>query len=202
MFYPVLPDADWIERLVPCGVQFVQLRLKDAGPDDIARQIDRSLAVCAAHQCVLVVNDYWRAAIKAGAPFVHLGQEDLVGARLDVIKASGIGLGLSSHDGPERRTALAADPHYIALGPVYETKLKKMKWEPQGLERVSHWRRSMACPLVAIGGITLERADAVMEAGADMIAVVTDLVTSPEPEKRTADWVAWAERRQQSSQGR
>jgi len=189
-FYPVLPDVTWLERLVPLGVRFVQLRLKDAPEAEVRRQIARAMALCTEHGAQLVVNDYWQAAIDLGADFVHLGQEDLADADLTAIREAGIRLGVSSHDRAELAAAVAAAPDYVALGPIYETKLKKMKWAPQGLERVSLWKQAIPCPLVAIGGITLERAPDVLAAGADSIAVVTDLVTHPDPEARTREWLA------------
>jgi thiamine-phosphate pyrophosphorylase len=188
-FYPVLPDIDWLERLVPLGVRFVQLRLKDAPETEVRRQISRAMALCAAHGAQLVVNDYWRAAIKLGADFVHLGQEDLAAADVPAIRQAGIKLGVSTHDHDELAKALAVEPDYVALGPIYETKLKKMKWAPQGLARVRDWKDAAPCPLVAIGGITVERAPDVLAAGADSIAVVTDLVTHPDPEARTREWL-------------
>lgn len=189
-FYPVLPDITWLERLVPRGVRFVQLRLKDVPQDEVRRQITRSLELCSEHGAQLVVNDYWREAIELGADFVHLGQEDLAAADLPAIRAAGIRLGISTHDRAELATALAAGPDYVALGPIYETKLKVMKWAPQGLDRVRAWKAAIPCPLVAIGGITVERAPEVLAAGADSIAVVTDLVTAPHPEARTREWLA------------
>lgn len=189
-FYPVLPDITWMERLVPLGVRFVQLRLKDAPEREVRDQITRAMTLCAHHGAQLVVNDYWQAAIDLGADFVHLGQEDLAAADVPAIRQAGICLGVSSHDRAELAAALAASPDYVALGPIYETKLKKMKWAPQGLERVRAWKQAMPCPLVAIGGITVERAPEVLAAGADSIAVVTDLVTHPDPEARTREWLA------------
>lgn len=188
-FYPVLPDVTWLERLVPLGVRFVQLRLKEVPPAQMRAQIARALEVCAAHGAQLVVNDHWREAIELGADFVHLGQEDLAGADVPAIRAAGIRLGISTHDGAELATALAAEPDYVALGPIYETRLKVMKWAPQGLERVRAWRAALQCPLVAIGGITVARAPAVLAAGADSIAVVTDLITHPDPEARSREWL-------------
>jgi len=189
-FYPVLPDIGWLERLVPLGVRFIQMRLKDAPQDEVRRQIARAMALCAEHGAQLVVNDYWREAIELGADFVHLGQDDLVGADVPAIRAADIRLGISTHDRAELATALAAGPDYVALGPIYETKLKVMKWAPQGLDRVRAWKAAIPCPLVAIGGITVERAPEVVAAGADSIAVVTDLVTAPDPEARTREWLA------------
>ena len=84
----------------------------------------------------------------------------------------------------ELLNALDATPDYVALGPIYETTLKKMPWSPQGLERIGEWKARFACPLVAIGGITLERAPAVLAAGADAIAVVSDVLRAPDPNER------------------
>lgn len=194
-FYPILPDAAWIARLVPLGVRTAQLRVKDAEPDLLRREIAQSLAVCAAHGCQLIVNDHWREAIDLGAGFVHLGQEDLAAADLAAIRAAGLRLGVSTHSVGELETALAARPDYVALGPVYETTLKVMKWAPQGLARLGEWRKRLAgagfsIPLVGIGGVTLERAPGVFAAGADSIAVVSDVVGSADPEGRTRAWLA------------
>lgn len=193
LFYPIVPDLDWMRRLVPLGVKTIQLRLKNATADEIDRQIRASLDVCRIHGCQLIVNDYWRQAIAAGADFVHLGQEDLAEADIRAIKGAGLKLGLSSHDHAELDTALAAKPDYVALGPIWETKLKAMKWEPQGLDRVTDWKsRIGALPLCAIGGITPERAPSVVAAGADSIAVITDFFTHPDPEARVRQWIEWA----------
>ena len=191
-FYPVLPDFEWLERLVPLGLKMVQLRLKDAEAREITRQIAVSLELCAAHDCQLIVNDYWREAIELGADFIHLGQEDLAGADLNAIRAAGLKLGISTHSHEELDIALKAGPDYVALGPVYETKLKKMKWPPQGLGRVSEWKSLIRCPLVAIAGITVERAPDVLAAGADSLAVVTDVVTHENPQARVREWLEFA----------
>ncbi len=189
-FYPVLPDAGWVARLVPLGVKTIQLRIKGAPPGIVREEIRRSLGLCAEHGCQLIVNDYWREAIDLGATYVHLGQEDLIAADVPAIKRAGLKLGLSTHSLEELAKALAARPDYVALGPIYETKLKAMSWAPQGLARIGEWKRMINCPLVAIGGITLERAPDVFAAGADSIAVVTDIVINPDPEKRVKDWLA------------
>lgn len=189
-FYPILPDGSWVERIAAQGAKLIQLRVKDAPPEQIEAEIARGLAAAARHGCQLVVNDYWHEAIRLGADFVHLGQEDLAGADLAAIRAAGLKLGISTHSPEELEGALAADPDYVALGPIYETKLKVMPWRPQGLGRIGEWRARIACPLVAIGGITLERAREVLTAGASSAAVVTDIVASRDPEQRTRDWIA------------
>jgi len=195
VFYPIVPDLAWLERLVPLGVKTIQLRLKDAAPERVRHEISESLKVCARHGCQLIVNDYWRDALALGADYVHLGQEDLAEADVGAIHAKGVRLGISTHSEEELAIALAAKPDYVALGPIYETKLKVMKWAPQGLARLAEWKgRIGPLPLVAIGGITPERADGVVAAGADSIAVITDFFTHPDPVARVRQWVAWAGR--------
>jgi thiamine-phosphate pyrophosphorylase len=189
-FYPVLPDAAWVARIAGQGAKFIQLRVKDAPPERIEREIAQALAVAARHTCLLVINDYWREAIRLGANFVHLGQEDLAQADLGAIREGGLKLGISTHSPGDLVAALAAEPDYVALGPIYETKLKKMPWAPQGLAKIGEWRAKIGCPLVAIGGITLERVPEVLAAGASSAAVVTDIVASEDPEQRTRDWIA------------
>jgi thiamine-phosphate pyrophosphorylase len=189
-FSPVLPDAAWVARIAGQGAKFIQLRLKDMPPPAIKTEIAGALEVASAHGCQLVVNDYWREAIELGADYVHLGQGDLVGADLGAIRAAGIRIGISTHSHAELDAALAAEPDYIALGPIYPTKLKVMPWQPQGLDRIGEWRARIHCPLVAIGGITLERTPEVLAAGASSAAVVTDIVMSDDPELRTKAWIA------------
>ncbi len=193
VFYPIVPDIGWMRRLVPLGVQTIQLRLKDAAEAEVRRQILESLEICIRHGCQLIVNDYWREAIAAGADYIHLGQEDLAAADIPTIKAAGVKLGISTHNEEELAIALAAEPDYVALGPIYETKLKVMPFGPQGLDRVRLWKdRLGSTPLCAIGGITPDRAPGVVAAGADSVAVITDFFTHPDPEARVRQWLAWA----------
>ena len=122
---------------------------------------------------------------------MHLGQEDLADADLSAIRQAGLRLGLSTHDHRELATALEANPDYVALGPVYQTILKKMKWAPQGLERLAEWKKRVGQrPLVAIGGLNPERLAGVFDHGADSAAVVTDIIRNADPEARTRDWLA------------
>ncbi len=190
-FYPIVPDARWVERIAPLGIGCVQLRIKDAGPKDVRHAIRASLAACRASGCQLIVNDYWREAIDEGADYIHLGQEDLAMADLDLIRRTKVRFGLSTHDEAELDVALAARPDYIALGPVFPTTLKVMRFAPQGLDRVGQWKRRIgAIPLIAIGGITLERAAEVYAQGADSISVVSDVTSNPDPEARIRAWLA------------
>ena len=130
-------------------------------------------------------------AIDEGCNFVHLGQEDLAEADLPAIRRAGCRFGLSTHDENELDLALATHPDYIALGPVFPTTLKQLDWAPQGVSRVTTWKKHVgAVPLVAIGGLTPERAQLVLAAGADSAAVSTDVLGHRDPEARTREWAA------------
>ncbi|MGX9181956.1 thiamine phosphate synthase [Mesorhizobium sp. BHbdii] len=190
-FYLIVDSAAWIERLVPLGVKLVQLRIKDKDEASLRQEIRASKTVCESHGCQLVVNDYWRLAIDEGCDFIHLGQEDLAAADVKAIRRAGLRLGLSTHDDAELETALAAEPDYIALGPIYPTTLKAMKWAPQGLDRIAVWKQRVGnLPLVAIGGLTVERLAGVFAQGAQSAAVVTDIIRNARPEVRVLKWLA------------
>lgn len=190
-FYPIFDSADWIARMLPEGMRLVQLRVKDRPEAAVQVEIRRARDLCAGAGVTLVVNDYWRLAIEEGCDAVHLGQEDLDGADRAAIRRAGLRLGVSTHDAAELDRALALDPDYVALGPVYPTILKAMKWGPQGLERVAAWKaRVGSLPLVAIGGMTVERAAGVLAAGADVVSVVTDITLCPDPAARLRAWLA------------
>jgi thiamine-phosphate pyrophosphorylase len=190
-FYPVVDSADWVDRLTGAGARLIQLRLKDKDGASVVRATRAALAFCGKAGAVLVVNDHWRVAIDEGAPYVHLGQGDLDGADLGAIRKAGVKLGLSTHDDKELARALALDPDYVALGPIYPTILKAMAFAPQGLARIGDWKRLIgAIPLVAIGGLNVERAKLCLAAGADVAAVVTDITLHPDPEARAREWIA------------
>ncbi|MBD3626258.1 MAG: thiamine phosphate synthase [Rhodobacteraceae bacterium] len=189
-FYPIFDSPGWLDRLLPLGVKLVQLRIKDAAPGALARDIAIARALCESHGAVLVVNDHWQQAIDARCSWVHLGQEDLDDADIPAIRRAGIRLGISTHDHAELDRALALAPDYVALGPVYPTILKKMKWHRQGLERVAEWKRLIGdIPLVAIGGMSVERAQGAFDAGADIVSAVTDITLNPAPEDRLRAWI-------------
>src|SRR3984957_13757239 len=189
-FYPVVDSVAWVARLALLGVGTIQLRAKGLDDCDALQTVTDAIDIIRGTPAKLVVNDYWRAAIMAGARHLHLGQEDLADADLKAIRNAGITLGLSTHDDDELETALRADPDYIALGPIFPTTLKSMRFAPQGIPKITEWKRRIGnIPLVAIGGIKLEQAAAIFAAGADSIAVVSDVTQNPEPDARVRAWL-------------
>jgi len=188
-FYPVVDSVAWVARLAKLGVGTIQLRAKEFSHADAVKIVREALAACTGAK--LVVNDYWQAAIDAKAQHLHLGQEDLVDADVAAIRRAGLTLGLSTHDDAELETALKHKPDYVALGPIYPTTLKVMRFGPQGLDKITTWKKRIgALPLVAIGGITLECAPAIYAAGADSIAVVSDVTLNADPDARVRAWLA------------
>jgi thiamine-phosphate pyrophosphorylase len=188
--YPIVETAGWVARLLPLGVRLVQLRIKDRPAAEVRSEIREAKALCARAGAQLVVNDYWQLAMAEECDFVHLGQGDLDTADLTVLRKAGIKIGISTHDHAELERALALEPDYLALGPIYPTLLKVMPWSPQGLERITEWKRRIGIiPLVAIGGLTVDRLPRVFAAGADVAAVMNDIVRSPDPVTRTREWL-------------
>lgn len=189
-FYPIFDHVDWLERMLPLGVKFVQLRIKNQPQNEVHRQLAHGQTLCQKFGAALVVNDYWQTAIDIGSPWLHLGQEDLDTADVAAVRKAGIRLGISTHDEEELERALSHDPDYVALGPIYPTILKKMKWHQQGLPRLGEWRERIgATPLVGIGGMSVDRAAGVFAAGADIVSVVTDITLNADPEARLQEWL-------------
>ncbi len=190
-FYPIVDSAAWVARLVVVGARLIQLRVKERTQAEIRAQTRAALAFCRQSGAQLIVNDYWEIAIDEGADFIHLGQTDLDGADMRHIRGRGLRVGISTHDHAELDRALSFDPDYVALGPIYPTILKAMAFAPQGLERIGEWKRLVGeRSLVAIGGISLERAALCLAAGADSAAVVTDITLNVDPEGRAKAWLA------------
>lgn len=189
-FYPIFDSFEWLQRLVPLGIKLVQLRIKNENEESVKAQIMQAKALCERYECQLVINDYWQLAIELGCDFIHLGQEDLDEADIDAIKAAGIKLGISTHCEEELERALLLAPDYIALGPVYPTILKKMKWQQQGIEKLTLWKYRIGnIPLVAIGGMTIERSVGAFDAKADSVAAVTNITLNESPEQQVIAWL-------------
>jgi thiamine-phosphate pyrophosphorylase len=189
-FYAIVDSVAWVARLTRLGVGTIQLRAKNLNDADALAIVREALAVTKGTATRLVVNDYWRAAIEAKAQHLHLGQEDLVDADLKAIRAAGLTLGVSTHDDEELAIGLAAKPDYVALGPIFPTTLKSMRFAPQGIPKITEWKRRVGkIPLVAIGGIKFEQSAAIFAAGADSIAVVSDVTQNADPDARVRQWI-------------
>jgi len=189
-FYPVVDSVAWVARLTKLGAGTIQLRAKDLDDTAALAIVKEALAVTKGTPTRLVVNDYWRAAIDAGAQHLHLGQEDLAEADVPAIRRAGLTLGVSTHDEDELDNALRQKPDYIALGPIFPTTLKAMRFAPQGIERITAWKLDIGdIPLVAIGGIKLEQAEMIFAAGANSIAVVSDVTQNADPDARVRAWL-------------
>jgi thiamine-phosphate pyrophosphorylase len=174
------------------GAKFLQLRAKHAAGgwllDTAADLVQRARPAGA----IVIVNDRADIARLAGADGVHLGQDDLGphGAR-DVVGCDAI-VGLSTHTTEQIDAALTQPISYLAIGPVFDTTTKATGYTAVGLERVRHaarLARTRQLPLVAIGGIALESAAEVIEAGADAVAVIGDLLSTGDPERRVRAYV-------------
>lgn len=190
-FYLIIDSARWLPRLLPLGLKLVQIRVKSADETLRRREIAESVALCKRAGAMCVVNDHWREAIETGAEWVHLGQEDLDGGvDFPALRRAGIRFGLSTADRDELDRALSFDPHHVALGPIWSTATKDTRSGPVGLDRLAEWRKIAGRPVVAIGGISLERGKSVFEAGADSLAVISDVLSNSNPEGRLTAWLA------------
>ena len=146
-FYPVVPNARWVQRLLDWGVRTIQLRAKaaDLDAEDIAWEVRTAIeAGRRVPGAQVFINDHWQLALDHAAYGVHLGQEDLDTAGIEALRDAGIRLGLSTHTPAELARAKAVQPSYLAIGPVYPTTLKVMPYEPVGLERLKLWVKDAA----------------------------------------------------------
>ena len=197
-FYPVVPTAAWVARLLGWGVRTIQLRIKaaDHTPAEISAQVIAAIeAGKAVPGAQVFINDHWQLALAANAYGVHLGQEDLDTANIETLRRAGIRLGLSTHTPAELARAKAVQPSYLAIGPIYPTTLKVMPYEPVGLERLAAWAKLAApYPVVAIGGISLDRLPGVMACGVDGAAVVSAVTLAADPHQAALNGLKMAQK--------
>ena len=190
-FYPVVPSAEWVERLLGWGVRTIQLRIKasDHTPDEVAAEVRAAIAAGSKVPGAQVfINDHWQVALAAGAYGVHLGQEDLDTADIEALRSAGVRLGLSTHTPAELARAKAVQPSYLAIGPIYPTTLKVMPYAPVGLENLAAWAKlATPYPVVAIGGISLERMPGVLACDVDGVAVVSAVTLAANPQQAALD---------------
>ncbi len=184
--YPVVDNAEWLERLLPLGITTIQLRAKDLAGDELEAEISKAIQIADKYNARLFINDYWQLAIKHKAYGVHLGQEDLDSADIDAISKAGLRLGISTHCYYEVARAHAISPSYLACGPVYHTESKQMPWIPHGVENLSYWNKAMdEYPWVAIGGINMERIAEIAQIQVSGIAMISAITQAENPEEST-----------------
>lgn len=187
-FYPILDAgllarrgvglAEFAEQLRDAGVGVVQYRDKEGSREQVARNAALLRSVFAGSGCLLILNDYAEIAAAAGWDGVHLGQGD--GSPEEARKALGPGkiIGVSTHNEEQLAAADAGCADYIAIGPVFATSTKDDADPVIGLDGVRRLRALTKKPLVAIGGITRANCRAVVEAGADAVAVISELLAA------------------------
>ena len=179
--YPVVDSSSWLEKLIPQGVQCIQLRIKNSSGKVLEEEIKRSVYLAKKYGITLFINDYWELAIRFGAEGIHLGQEDLLDADIAKIHQAGLFLGVSTHCYYEVARAHALSPSYIACGPIYHTTSKIMPFQPQGIQQLQRWRRTLHYPLVAIGGINLERLPEVLQSGVEGVSLISAITKADNP---------------------
>ncbi len=190
--YPVVPSAEWIEKLLPLGVGTIQLRVKDKSTEQTEAEIAHAVAASRRYGARLFINDYWQLAIRHGAYGVHLGQEDLDVADIAAIRAAGLRLGVSNHSYYELARAHGLRPSYLALGPIFPTATKAMKFADQGLDQLRLWSELLrpGYTLCAIGGIDRTRAPAVLATGVGSCALVSAITQADDYRAATAALLA------------
>lgn len=181
--YPVVDSVEWLEKLLSLGIKTIQYREKHLQGDELESAIIAAITIGRTYQARLFINDYWQLAIKHQAYGVHLGQEDLAEADLVAIKNSGIKLGVSTHGHYEMLKVKLYRPSYLAVGAIFPTRTKDMTGQIQGLKTLNDLvKLNPDIPMVAIGGITIDKANSVANTGVGSIAVVTAITEADDYE--------------------
>ncbi|MBK4765404.1 MAG: thiamine phosphate synthase (plasmid) [Pantoea sp. Brub] len=197
--YPIVDSSIWLMKLLDLGVKTLQIRIKERSEKVLNQEIETAVLLSHKYDARIFINDYWQLAIKYNAYGVHLGQEDMEHADMYAILKSGMRLGLSTHNESELLTALTWNPSYIALGHIFHTKTKRMLSRPQGLEQLMYLANKIKhIPTVAIGGITLDRLEAVLKCGVGGISVINAIIGNLDWRKNTIKFLqkiqSWEEK--------
>jgi len=191
--YPIVDRAAWIERLAPGGVKLIQLRAKDLTGEKLDAEVTQAIELGRRHTIRVIINDAWETALRLGAYGVHLGQDDLGGVDFTALHKAGLRLGISTHNAEEIARAKRFQPSYVAIGTLFPSPSKTFSHEALGLEKFSRLQGLCPRPVVAIGGITLERSPEVFNAGADIVSVISDITAAENPEQQMRAWRTYLE---------
>ncbi|MCD6212772.1 MAG: thiamine phosphate synthase [Sulfurovum sp.] len=186
--YPVVDRAYKLEALYQAGITTAQLRTKDKFKGQaLEDEVIEAIKISKHYKARFFLNDFWELGIKHKVYGIHLGQEDIQEADVEAIYRAGIRLGISTHTRDEIEIAMAFEPSYLAIGPIYEPISKKLTYDPVGIEDLKHWAKNVTYPIVAIGGITIENIkDVAQTKAASGIAMISDVLEGGEvSQKRT-----------------
>jgi thiamine-phosphate pyrophosphorylase len=182
------------EMLTESGVRLIQIRDKQASARAVFEASKGLVARLSSKDVRVIVNDRPDIAAMVGAGGVHVGQDDFPVEAARACCGGGLWVGVSTHNPEQFQLAMATSADYIAAGPIFPTATKENPDPVVGLELIRAARQLTRKPLVAIGGITVQSAESVYRAGADSIAVVSDLLSAPNPALRAEEYIAIAER--------
>jgi len=181
--------TEFVKRLLDAGAFWFQYRNKTSSSRELLHASQALCVTARQEKATFVVNDRPDIARLVGASGVHVGQEDLnVSAARAVVGNDAI-LGVSTHNLEQFRTAAEWDADYIAVGPIFETRSKAKSDPVVGLDLIRETRKLTSKPIVAIRGITLERAASVIDAGADCVAVISDILAAKNPAARVKQYL-------------
>jgi thiamine-phosphate pyrophosphorylase len=184
-----LPHSDQVARLIDGGASLIQIRDKHCTPDELYRAAIACIALARPRGVKIVVNDRADVALAADADGVHLGQDDLPAEEARALLGTSRVVGISTHTLEQAIEAANLPVDYVAIGPAFSTSTKANPDPVVGLDLITEVSSRIDKPLVAIGGITLERGPSAIAAGAHSVAVISDLYTSGDIVSRTAEFL-------------
>jgi thiamine-phosphate pyrophosphorylase len=189
-----IPAKECAKNLVDAGVRLIQYRNKRASGRELFETSRELAAYLNPLGVQFIVNDRADVAALAGAGGVHVGQEDPGVEQAREVIGCGKWVGASTHNAGQFRSVLETSADYIAVGPIFATDSKENPDPVVGVGFVRETREMIDGPIVAIGGITLERAAEVIEAGADSVAIISDILRAENVGKRAREYVDLLER--------
>ena len=183
-----IPETEFARQLVDAGVRLLQYRNKGASSGDLVESSKRLSEELLPLGVTFIVNDRADVAALAGASGVHVGQEDLGVEEARAVAGKSKLVGVSTHNREQFEQAAASSADYIAVGPIFSTSTKSNPDPVVGTGFIRQVRPVTSKPIVAIGGITLERAAGVVQAGADSVAVISDILRAARPGERARQY--------------